>query len=198
MTMNKLSPETKVTVSLLCGIVFLAAAAFAASPEKSARNPSSGRQSVILTNEDYFPALLEAIDNAQKEILISMFSFKAGDHKNSYPDRITAHLAGAIKRGVNVIVVLERPGNKSDELGRQNIQTGKILEAKGIRVFFDSPNKTTHTKLVVIDEHLVFLGSHNFTQSALKYNNEVSILLDRPDLAQNVRDYILKIIREAK
>ena len=65
-------------------------------------------------------------------------------------------------------------------------------------VFFDSPHKTTHTKLVVIDQRLIFLGSHNFTQSALKYNNEISVLLDSPDIAKNARDYMLKIIKEAK
>ena len=67
-----------------------------------------------------------------------------------------------------------------------------------MNVYFDSPRKTTHTKLIVIDERLIFLGSHNFTQSALKYNNEISILLDRPDLAKSARNYMLKIIQEAK
>jgi len=51
---------------------------------------------------------------------------------------------------------------------------------------------------VVIDRRLILLGSHNFTQSALKYNNEISILLDSPDMAEDTRNYILKIIREAK
>jgi len=42
------------------------------------------------------------------------------------------------------------------------------------------------------------LGSHTFTQSALKYNNEISILLDNPDIAEDAYSYILKIIKEAK
>ena len=109
-----------------------------------------------------------------------------------------SHLARAVKRGVKVIVILERTGNRSDELDIQNRQTGKLLEEKGVNVYFDSPRKTTHTKLVVIDQRLILLGSHNFTQSALKYNNEISILLDSPDMAKNARDYMLKIIKEAK
>jgi phosphatidylserine/phosphatidylglycerophosphate/cardiolipin synthase-like enzyme len=127
-----------------------------------------------------------------------MFSFKIGEHKNSYPDRIASHLVKAAKRGVKVFVVLETTGDKSDELNIQNRKAGKFLAEKGINVFFDSPRKTTHTKLVVIDQHLIFLGSHNFTQSALKYNNEISVLLDRPDMARNVRNYILKIIKEGQ
>ncbi|NTW77347.1 MAG: hypothetical protein HGB33_06165, partial [Syntrophaceae bacterium] len=49
-----------------------------------------------------------------------------------------------------------------------------------------------------IDQRLVLLGSHNLTQSALKYNNEMSLLIDRPDLAKEARTYMLEIIKEAK
>jgi phosphatidylserine/phosphatidylglycerophosphate/cardiolipin synthase-like enzyme len=48
----------------------------------------------------------------------------------------------------------------------------------------------------VIDQRLIFLGSHNLTQSALKYNNEISVLLEGRDLALNARNYILGIIKE--
>jgi phosphatidylserine/phosphatidylglycerophosphate/cardiolipin synthase-like enzyme len=198
--MNRLPFRRKIIVALFVGIILTAAAVFsvAADSKKSVQNSSAEFQSAILTNEDYLPALLKCIDEAQNEILISIFSFKIDEHKNSYPDRILSHLAKAVKRGVKVIVVLERTDNKSDELDIQNRQTGKLLEEKGISVYFDSPRKTTHTKLVVIDQRVIFLGSHNFTQSALKYNNEISILLDNSDMAKNARDYILKIIKEAK
>ena len=197
--MNRFSFGKKAIAVFGGGIIFITALFYpATASEKSGKNSSVVYQTVILANEDYFPALLEAIDKAQNEIIISIFSFKAVEHKNSYPDRILNNLAKAVKRGVKVIVVLERTGNKSDELDIQNRQTGRLLAEKGINVFFDSPRKTTHTKLVVIDQRLLILGSHNFTQSALKYNNEISILLESPDMAKNARDYILKIIKEAK
>lgn len=140
----------------------------AAALEKSGQNLSAGHQAVVLTNENYFPALLKAIDEAQSEIIISIFSFKAGEHKNSYPDRILNHLAKAAKRGVKVIVILERTDKRSDELDIQNRQTGKLLEEKGIKVIFDSPRKTTHTKLVVIDQRLVFFGKPQFHAIGIK------------------------------
>ena len=173
-------------------ILCLAVSASAAGKERQA-NPC---KTVILANEEFLPALLNAIDGAQDEIIMSVFSFKAGVHKNSYPDRIAGHLAKAVQRGVKVFVVLENTGNPSDALNLQNRKAGKLLEGKGIRVYFDSPRKTTHTKLTVIDQRLIFLGSHNLTQSALKYNNEISVLLEGRDLALNARDYILGIIKE--
>ena len=133
-----------------------------------------------------------------RSIFISIFSFKAGVHKNSYPDRILGHLAKAVKRGVDVKVILENTGRVNYELNVQNRRTGKLMEEKGVKVYFDSPRTTTHAKLIVIDERLVILGSHNLTQSALKHNNEISIMLSRPDLAKRARNYMLTIIREAK
>jgi phosphatidylserine/phosphatidylglycerophosphate/cardiolipin synthase-like enzyme len=197
--MNRLSFGKKIIAVFAGGIFLTTVLVFSATAlEKSGKNSSTTYQTVILTNEDYFPVLLEAIDKAQNEIIISIFSFKAGEHKNSYPDRILSHLDKAVKRGVKVIVILERTDDKSSELDIQNRQTGRLLAEKGVNVFFDSPRKTTHTKLVVIDQRLLILGSHNFTQSALKYNNEISILLESPDMAKNARDYMLKIIKEAK
>jgi len=153
---------------------------------------------VVLKNNDFFPALLKAIDEAHDEIFISIFSFRAGVHKRSYPDRILTHLGRAVKRGVNVKVILENTGKTSNELSAQNRKTKKLLEEQGVVVYLDSPKKTTHTKLIVIDRRLVILGSHNWTQSALKYNNEISLLVESQELAREARDYMLTILKEAK
>lgn len=188
-------------VVALGGLIFVVASlssAFAGEKLGAVSSDQSGCPVILLANEDYFPALIKAIDEAQSEIFMSIFSFKAGVHKNSYPDRILGHLAKAIKRGVKVIVILETNGRRDDELNAQNKQTGKLLEEKGVKVYFDSPRTTTHTKLIVIDEMVVILGSHNLTQSALKYNNEISVMLSRPDLAKRARNYMLTIIKEAK
>jgi phosphatidylserine/phosphatidylglycerophosphate/cardiolipin synthase-like enzyme len=188
-------------VVALCGLIFMIAAlssAFAAQKPGAILSDQAGCQVILLTNEDYLPALIKAIDEAQSEIFVSIFSFKAGVHKNSYPDRVLMHLAKAVKRGVDVKVILETTGRFNDELNTQNRQTGKLLEEQGVKVYFDSPRTTTHTKMMVIDERVLILGSHNLTQSALKYNNEISIMLSSPDLAKGARNYMLKIIREAK
>ncbi len=172
--------------------------AMAAEVNSSVPSNKSECAAVLLTNRDYFPALAKAIDGAQSEILMTFFLFKAGVHKKSYPDIVLAHLAGAIKRGVKVIVILENSGGHDYKLDAENYQTKQLLEKKGAAVYFDSPYKTTHTKLIVIDQRLIVLGSHNLTEAAMKYNNEMSISLDNPELAKRARDYMLTIIKEAK
>jgi phosphatidylserine/phosphatidylglycerophosphate/cardiolipin synthase-like enzyme len=152
----------------------------------------------LLENNDYFPALIDSIDHAESEIIISIFSFKAGVHFRSYPDQILAALARAVKRGVGVNVILEVTGDRTNDLTAQNLKTKILLEEKGVKVYLDSPKKTTHTKVVLVDNRIVFLGSHNFTSSALKHNNEISVLIEQPRLARKVRQYLLRIMKEAK
>ncbi len=199
--MGSFDSSRKNVVVVLCGLTFLIVAlspAFAEEKLNAVYSDQSTCPAILLTNEDYFPALLKAIDEAQSEIFMSIFSFKAGVHKNSYSDIILAHLARAVKKGIKVIVILENTGGNDYKLDAENQQTKQLLEEKGVKVYFDSPRQTTHTKLIVIDERIILLGSHNLTQAALKYNNEISILLDRPDLAKRARNYMLKIIKEAK
>jgi phosphatidylserine/phosphatidylglycerophosphate/cardiolipin synthase-like enzyme len=172
--------------------------AWAAGKKTASADETGACPVTMLENKDFFPALLGAIDKAQHEIFISIFSFKAGVHPNSYPDQILAGLERAVKRGVQVNVILEVTSDHTNDLTRQNMKTKTLLEEKGVTVYLDSPKKTTHTKLVLVDGRSVFLGSHNFTSSALKHNNEISVLIEQPQLARKVRTYMLKIIKEAK
>ncbi len=199
--MKKVSFIGIIASLICCGLLFtpdVLPYAVAAEKKEPVLLDGASDQVVLLTNENYFPVLMKKIDEAREEIFISVFIFKAGVHKNSYPDRLLAHLGRAVKRGVKVKVILENTDKSDDEVALQNQKTKKLLEEKGIEVYLDSPRTTTHTKLVVIDQRLIMLGSHNFTQSALKHNNEISVLLDRPDLALEARNYMLKIIRDAK
>ncbi len=172
--------------------------AIAAEVNSSAPSKKSECIAILLTNRDYLPALITAIDEAQSEILMAFFLFKAGVKNKSYPDIVLAHLARATKRGVKVIVILGNTGGSDHKLDSENQQTVELLKAKGIEAFCDTPKRTTHTKLIVIDQRLILLGSHNLTQAAMKYNNEISILLDNPELAKRARDYMLTIMKEAK
>jgi phosphatidylserine/phosphatidylglycerophosphate/cardiolipin synthase-like enzyme len=89
-----------------------------------------------------------------------------------------------------VTVVLESDGNPASTVNRDNGETAERLKKAGMDVHWDSPKKTTHTKLAVIDGRYTFIGSHNLTQSALKYNNEMSVMIDSQAVAEKTLHYI--------
>jgi len=141
----------------------------------------------LLEDGDYFSAFMKAIHDARSEIVMSFFLFKINGHSKNYPDRILAGLVRAAKRGVRVRIILEEGSDTTDT---DNRKTAARLRAGGVDVYFDSPSTTTHTKVAVIDKRYIFLGSHNLTNSALKYNHELSVVIDSPSLAAETIHYI--------
>ncbi|MBI5186035.1 MAG: phospholipase [Nitrospinae bacterium] len=143
-----------------------------------------------LENEKYFQVLTDKIKEAKKEIEICMYLFKTTESPNNLANKIVDGLIDAAKRGVKVSVLMEENDNRNDDLNAQNHQTAKKLKAAGIKVSFDGKKITTHAKLVVIDGSLVFIGSHNFSHTALSTSNETSLMVESKELAAYFLEYI--------
>ncbi|HEY6839458.1 MAG TPA: phospholipase D-like domain-containing protein [Geobacteraceae bacterium] len=143
----------------------------------------------LLPNREFAPALLRGIRDARRSIVCCYYLFKMGNNRGNLPRRIAEELIRARQRGVEVTVILETQGggSRNDRLDADNHATAAYLTRGGVRVFFDSPSVTTHTKATVIDDRYVLLGSHNLTQGALTHNNELSVLIDSPEVADEVR-----------
>jgi competence ComEA-like helix-hairpin-helix protein len=168
------------------------------SPTSDREDPQATAQAIrtgqimILTNQQYLPMLKEFIHNAQHRIDIGMYIFKVGTSDSNGPRQIMNELIRARKRGVKVSVVLEN-SSYSDSLNEDNGRVARILGKNHITVKFDSLKRTTHTKIVLIDGRFAFIGSHNFTHSALTQNNEITLLLDNPRVARDIQQYLTKI-----
>lgn len=144
----------------------------------------------LLKNKAYFHALSERIQDARTKIVMAFFLFKTNGRPKSCPEILLKELGDAARRGVRVIVVLEQDAKTDSSVNRDNRNASERLKKAGVEVYFDAPKKTTHTKLAVIDGRYTFIGSHNLTQSALKHNNELSVLIDSPAIAEETLNYI--------
>ncbi|GAM08533.1 cardiolipin synthase [Geobacter sp. OR-1] len=180
------------TVAAAIFIAVLIASVLVTEPAVAA---SYTTRTTLLRNREFSEALTEGIRSAKKSVYLSFFLFKTTSARNNIPRRIAEELIQAKKRGLDVNVLLERPSRDrpqsgGDSLYADNRQTADLLARGGIKVYFDSPGVTTHTKVAVIDGRLVFIGSHNLSQSALQHNNELSVMLDSPELAAEVKAYL--------
>jgi phosphatidylserine/phosphatidylglycerophosphate/cardiolipin synthase-like enzyme len=104
-------------------------------------------------------------------------------------EKVLEELVRARQRGVEVKVILEKT-RQDDRLNDENLHTAALLARGGIKVFFDTPDVVTHLKVTVIDSRYVFLGSHNLTEGSLQYNNELSVLIDSPEIAGETLSYL--------
>ncbi|MGA7828059.1 MAG: phospholipase D-like domain-containing protein [Geobacteraceae bacterium] len=144
----------------------------------------------LLMNREYGAALLSGLREARSSITISSYLFKITNFPDNMPRRIVDELIRAHQRGVTVLVILEQSRKESDFLNRENCATAALLSRNGIEVRFDSLRKTSHAKVVLIDDRFVYLGSHNLTHSALSRNNELSVKIDSPEMARQIKKYL--------
>jgi cardiolipin synthase len=118
-----------------------------------------GNDVTVLRNGDaIFPAMLEAIDRAERSIDLLTFIYWSGDIADAFADR----LAAAARRGVRVRVLL-------DGLGCRPMDSDLIdrMEAAGCDVRWFRPvasgeigevNHRTHRKILICDERVSFTG----------------------------------------
>ncbi|MRR56407.1 MAG: phospholipase [Deltaproteobacteria bacterium] len=147
-------------------------------------------KTTLLMNRDYAVALLTGVREARTSITVSCYLFKITKFPGNMPRRIAEELIRARQRGVAVSVILEQSEDERDFLNRENRATASLLTPRGIKVRFDSIRKTSHAKVVVIDDRWVFLGSHNLTHSALSRNNELSVRIDSAEMARQIQTYL--------
>lgn len=146
---------------------------------------------VPLVDGDYYPQVHQALTAAKKSILCVMYiadlnpKYKDGWEYNLVNDLINAH-----RRGVNVTVIFDQntmfweTGGKWKKTERKSENAYELLKRNGVPVYYDSIDRVTHSKILVIDDYITILGSTNWTYSALKKNHEASVLIKSRSVAK--------------
>ena len=137
-----------------------------------------------IPNRLYYPAVHELLTQAEKAIHVVMFEmFYYPKYPESLENQLVQDLIDAHKRGVNVEVILEQ-GSFGRITRRNRREGGFMLSQAGVKVYFDSRSKTTHNKLIIVDERYTIIGSTNWSYHGLEKNNEASILINSVPLAK--------------
>ena len=128
-----------------------------------------------LLDSQYIPALFEKIESSKRSIDISMYVIRS-DAASITVNKIIELIGEAIKRGVKVRVLLDRPDDINLPHFGFNLNAGAKLALKGADVRFDDPGIELHEKLVIFDRKDFIIGAHNWTEDALIKNREISVL----------------------
>ncbi|MFH1856985.1 MAG: phospholipase D-like domain-containing protein [Candidatus Omnitrophota bacterium] len=153
-----------------------------------------GLESELILNDDYFHVAHREIQNADESIYLIAYLFIIYDYQGAYSNRLLKDIIEAKNRGVDVRVVLEYP--KPDQINEEGPVNQKVYEeltSAGIDTRFDSAEKTTHSKVLVIDRETIIIGSHNYSFGGLKYNNETSLLIKDKTKAKKLIEYFEQI-----
>ena len=147
----------------------------------------------IVTDKQYVPVAEKLIKEAKTSIRVMMIEMGYYEDRSTTPSNLLIKaLIDAKKRGVTVEVILE-VREDADRTSKRNRLSGKILSDGGVEVIFDSPEKTTHAKLMIVDAQMTLIGSTNWTYYALTHNHEASLLIRSKEVAKELTDYFNEV-----
>jgi len=122
-----------------------------------------------IIGKNYPKQVIPLIDRAVKSIKIVVFDWRWYENDPANPCQLfNASIVRAQKRGVNVQACVN-----------SNAIAKPLMENK-IDVKIPVSKNLIHTKFIIIDDEILVMGSHNFSQSAFTTNYETSIINKDP------------------
>ena len=124
---------------------------------------------IVIVGSDYPKKVVKLIDDAKKNIDIVVYDWRW------YPDQ-PAHavqqfniaLVRAVQRGVKIRAIINTP------------LIIKTLNKVGIKARQLRDKRVVHTKMIILDDTTLVIGSHNFTRNAFGSNIETSVAVEIP------------------
>lgn len=145
---------------------------------------------IPVVDRDYFPAAKKLIQEAEKSICISMFVMKRGKKVNSFVNLLIEELKNANKRGIKIKLLLE---NK-----KVNQPTVDFLRGiRNIEIKFDSLQKTTHNKIIIIDQNTILIGSTNWTEKSIGHANEANVVIKDKEVTEYFQEYFDRLWKDS-
>lgn len=127
------------------------------------------KESTLLVGAEYPKYVIPLIARARGKIDIVVYDWRWYANQPAHiVQRFNIALVNAVKRGVTVRAVL----NKAELL--------PTLAKVGIKGRKMKDHRTVHSKLIVFDDTIAVIGSHNFTRNAFGANVESSVIVSIP------------------
>ena len=120
--------------------------------------------SKIVIGREFPDLLIEKVKSAKESIKILSFAWRYYPANiGSKIQQFNLEIVRACQRGVVVSALVNDDSMLSFFRG-QNIKIKRV-----------NSSKILHAKIIIIDQKILFLGSHNLTQNAFELSHEISI-----------------------
>jgi len=144
---------------------------------------------IPIIGSNYPKVVIPALKEAKTQIWAMMYEWKwYGYEKAGGVQEINNIIVYKKKLGLSVQILLniESMGHAITKI---NSRTASFFQKAGIDVKFGQIGVATHAKLLILDQKIAVVGSHNFTKGAFTRNQEVSVLIDGSEAIRPFIDY---------
>jgi len=132
----------------------------------------------ILIGREYPKNVIDLINESKNKIDIVIYDWRwYFDEIGSTIQQFNQALLRATDRGVKVRAVVN------------NDFVSPFLKDSKIEVKKLDSKKTLHIKLVLFDEKVAVIGSHNFTKNAFEINHEISVIIDDEENVKRCQEF---------
>jgi phosphatidylserine/phosphatidylglycerophosphate/cardiolipin synthase-like enzyme len=101
-----------------------------------------------------------------------------GSGREGTAKELVQALVDARVRGVSIRVLLDKDAERDVYKTRLiNSRAAALLRRQEVEVRFDPPDRLMHSKLVIVDDVVAIVGSHNWTRASLETYHEASVVL---------------------
>lgn len=132
----------------------------------------------VIIGKDFVSKVVPLIARAEKNIRIIVFDWRNYSSAiGSKIFRFNQELIKAKKRGVSIEVVIHDK-NKNFYWLKEHFKVKRI-----------KTKKLLHIKLLLIDEKVAVVGSHNYTFSGLELNKEISLICYDEEILKTLTNF---------
>jgi hypothetical protein len=169
--------------------------------EKPTLEWSPAERVIPVPNEKYVGEINRLIETAEERVWVAMLNAiyytstpstarkeRAEGEVPSHTNLIVEKLEAAARRGVDVRIVVDVGGRGTPSRGEDRLL--ERLGEAGAGVYVDSPETTTHAKLMIVDDDYTVVGSTNWTYHAVEENNETAVVIESGDLNAHYAEFI--------
>lgn len=139
-------------------------------------------QILTIIGKEYPDLVIPMIQRARKSIDIIVYDWRW------YPDQIGAK----IQRFNNAIINAAQKNIKVRTIST-SWKTLRVLEKFRVKVKKANTKRLLHTKLMIIDNEVAILGSHNYTMNAFTINLEISVIIMNKEVIDRLKQYFTNL-----
>jgi phosphatidylserine/phosphatidylglycerophosphate/cardiolipin synthase-like enzyme len=144
---------------------------------------------IVLEDHMYLDVVKDLLLRANRSIYVAIYVVKYDIKEVDDPvNQLLYVLVAAHDRGLDVKVLVDDPTLRSYP------DTISYLKNNSVEVRLDEKaGVTSHMKIVIVDGKYLVVGSHNWTESALSYNHEYSVLIISQHFSREAERYFMSL-----
>jgi len=138
---------------------------------------------------DYPKVVIPILTAAGHKIDVIMYEWKWYSHESAGGvEMFNLAIQAASRRGVKVRVLLNIE-SMGQAITKINTRTETFLRLAGVEVKFGQIGVATHAKMLIVDDRILILGSHNISKGSFSRNQEASIVVEGGEAIRPYIDY---------